>query len=80
MIILGHVRLSKGYLCPARLEKELGQGPAWLEPRIAHWFRNVKIDQQFKNSKNIDFRENIPNQEMSIYAKAKSLLICTINV
>ena len=47
---------------------------------IAHWFRNVKIDQQFKNSKNIDFRENIVKQEMSIYAKAKSLLICTIDV
>ena len=46
----------------------------------AHWFRNVKIDQQFKNSKNIDFRENIVKQEMSIYAKAKSLLICTIDV
>jgi len=47
---------------------------------IAHWFRNVKIDQQFENSKNIDFRENIVKQEMSIYAKAKSLLICTIDV
>ena len=46
----------------------------------AHWFRNVKIDQQFENSKNIDFRENIVKQEMSIYAKAKSLLICTIDV
>ncbi len=47
---------------------------------IAHWFRNGNIDQQFKNSKNIDFRENIVKQEMSIYAKAKSVLICTINV
>ncbi len=46
----------------------------------AHWFRNGNIDQQFKNSKNIDFRENIAKQEMSIYAKAKSVLICTINV
>ena len=47
---------------------------------IAHWSRNVKMGQQFKNSKNIDLRENIVKQEMSIYAKAKSLLLCTINV
>ena len=52
----------------------------WKQISSAHWFRNGKIDQQFKNSKNIDFRENIVKQEMSIYAKAKSVLICTINV
>ena len=32
MTILGQVRLSKGLLCPAGLEKGIGKGPAELEP------------------------------------------------
>ncbi len=32
MLIFGQVRLSKGYLCPARLEKGFGYGPAGLKP------------------------------------------------
>ncbi len=42
----------------------------------AHWSKIAKKGQQFNNSKNIDFREKIVKHEMSIYAKAKSLLIC----
>ncbi len=30
MLISGQVRLSKGYLCPARLGKSLEQGPVGL--------------------------------------------------
>ncbi len=32
MLILGQVRFSKGYLCPAMLGKGLGYCPAGLEP------------------------------------------------
>ena len=32
MLFIGQVRLSKGYLCPALLEKRIGEGPAGLWP------------------------------------------------